>query len=252
MEENLSFTAEQVRFQHACDVIFHKQVQRDSIGTLSEKTLHAALKYYFEPDVSKQEVRIGRMAADIYNGDDIIEIQTRQFNKLRNKLDFFLPDYHVTIVHPIAVRKRIFQVDPETGAVSKGRLSPVKGSKYHIFPELYKIKSYLHNEHLHFCIMLLETEEYRIMPPQGKRRRRQKINSDKVPKTLIDEIYINCVDDYVQLLPTDLPEEFTSNDFSVAAGIPVSLAQSALNILFDTGTVIRVGKAGQSYLYRVK
>ena len=143
-------------------------------------------------------------------------------------------------------------VDPETGAVSKGRLSPVKGSKYHIFPELYKIKSYLHNEHLHFCIMLLETEEYRIMPPQGKRRRRQKINSDKVPKTLIDEIYINCVDDYVQLLPTDLPEEFTSNDFSVAAGIPVSLAQSALNILFDTGTVIRVGKAGQAYLYRVK
>lgn len=252
MEENFEFTAEQMRFQYACDMIFHQQVQRDSIGTLSEKTLHAALKYYFEPDISKQEVPIGRMVADIYNGDDIIEIQTRQFNKLRKKLDFFLPDYHVTIVHPIAVRKRIFQVDMETGAVSKGRLSPLKGSKYHIFPELYKIKPYLHDEHLHFCIMLLETEEYRIMEPKGRGRRRKKTNSDKVPKKLLDEIYINSISDYEQLLPPDLPEQFTSADFASAAGIPVALAQSALNILFDTGTVIRIGKSGHSYLYQVE
>lgn len=60
------------------------------IGTLSEKTLHAVLKNYYEPDENKHEVAIDGYYADIFNDSGIIEIQTRQLNKLRDKLAVFL------------------------------------------------------------------------------------------------------------------------------------------------------------------
>ena len=41
--------------------------------------------------------------ADIYKDGEIIEIQTRQFNRMRGKLQAFLPLYPVTIVYPIPV-----------------------------------------------------------------------------------------------------------------------------------------------------
>ena len=37
-------------------------------------------------DVTKQEVKIGNYYADIYNGDEIIEVQTGNLNKLRDKV----------------------------------------------------------------------------------------------------------------------------------------------------------------------
>ena len=65
--------------------------QRLGIGTLSEKTVHAILKNYYEPDEDRQEIPIEKYVADIYANGEIIEIQTRQFNKMRNKLTAFLP-----------------------------------------------------------------------------------------------------------------------------------------------------------------
>ncbi len=52
-------------------------------------------------------------------------------------------------------------------------------------------------------------------------------------------------------MPYELEEPFHSKDFAKAAHIPLSLAQTVLNILLEMGTVERVGKQGNSYLYRV-
>ena len=46
--------------------VINKEQQRLGIGTLSEKTLHAFLKNYYEPDVDKQEIPIDRYVADIF------------------------------------------------------------------------------------------------------------------------------------------------------------------------------------------
>ena len=70
---------------------------RQGIGTLSEKTVHAVMKNYYAPDTDMHEIPIENFVADIYNGQEIIEIQTRAFNKMRRKLDAFLPLYPVTI-----------------------------------------------------------------------------------------------------------------------------------------------------------
>ena len=90
-------------FVNAKDKIIGKAHNNKGIGTLSEKTLHAVLKLYYEPDEDKHEVAMSGYYADIYNDKGIIEIQTRQLNKLRDKLSVFLQDYHVTVVYPASI-----------------------------------------------------------------------------------------------------------------------------------------------------
>ena len=132
-------------FEAAKKKIIGVDRQRMGIGTLSEKTVHAILKNYYEPDEDKQEIPIENYVADIYADGEIIEIQTRQFNRMRDKLKAFLPLYPVTIVYPIPREKWIIWIDEETGELSKKRKSPVRGNPYMAFPELYKIKMFLKN-----------------------------------------------------------------------------------------------------------
>ena len=99
--KNIVSCSNDERFLAACDRIIHTEHIENGIGTLSEKTVHSVLKYYLEPDTSFHEVKTGRYVADIRTPDGIYEIQTRQFNKLRNKLEAFLPEYSVTVVYPI-------------------------------------------------------------------------------------------------------------------------------------------------------
>ena len=88
-------------FNTACEKTIQKERKQNGIGTLKEKTLHAVLKNFYEPDISCQEIKIGRFVADILHENQIIEIQTRSFNSMRKKLDNFLGLYPVTIVYPI-------------------------------------------------------------------------------------------------------------------------------------------------------
>ena len=46
------------------EILFQKREKR-GIGTLKEKTLHAVLKEYLEPDKGCQEIRVDRYVADI-------------------------------------------------------------------------------------------------------------------------------------------------------------------------------------------
>ena len=57
------------------------------IGTLGEKSLHAVLKRYYQPDESLHERKVGRMTVDAVLSDgSLLEIQTRGFSSLRKKL----------------------------------------------------------------------------------------------------------------------------------------------------------------------
>lgn len=241
----------QEQFEQSCDRVTNTEVVREGIGTLSEKTLHAVLKNYFEPDPLNHEIKIGKHYADIYNENGIIEIQTRQFNKLRSKLTVFLKDYIVTVVYPIPYEKKLFWVNEETGEVTKGRKSPKRGNAYAIFPELYKIKSLLNNENIRFCITLVNLEEYRFLNGWSYDKKRGSTCNDRIPTTLVDEIYINSREDYQRFIPEGLPEQFDSKEFAKAAKISVSLAQVVLNILTEVKAVERVGKRSRSILYEL-
>ena len=241
----------QQRFEAAKNKIIGIDRQRLGIGTLSEKTVHAILKNYYEPDEDRQEIPIENYVADIYADGEIIEIQTRQFNKLRDKLKAFLSLYPVTIVYPIPREKWLIWIDEESGELSTKRKSPKKGNAYMIFPELYKIKMFLKDKNLRIRPVLLDMEEYRLLNGWSHDRKKGSSRFDRIPTQLVEEVEINCLEDYMQFVPYDLSEQFTTKDFARAAHITTALAQTTLNILYHVGVVERVGKQGKAYLYEV-
>ncbi|MCM1101075.1 MAG: hypothetical protein NC398_06795 [Acetatifactor muris] len=242
---------DQQAFQAAKDKIIGVDRQRLGIGTLSEKTVHAVLKNFYEPDEDHQEIPIENYVADIYHDGEIIEIQTRQFNKMRNKLSAFLPLYPVTIVYPIPREKWIIWIDEETGELSKPRKSPLKGSPYTVFPELYKIKPFLKNTNLRLRLVLMDMEEYKLLNGWSKDRKKGSGRYDRIPLQLIEEVEINRVEDYMQFVPYELEGEFTVREFAKAAHISADLAGTVVNILYDIGVINRIGKRGRAYLYTV-
>lgn len=239
------------RFQTAKEKIIGVERQRHGIGTLSEKTVHAVLKYFYAPDTDMHEIPIGNYVADIYTGQEIIEIQTRSFNVMRPKLSCFLQNYPVTIVYPIPHCKWISWIDEATGECSPKRKSPLTGSAYLAFPELYKLKMFLKNENLRFRFVLLDMEEYRLLNGWSRDKKKGSCRFDRIPIRIVDEIIIERREDYMQFVPLSL-DLFTSMQFAKAAHIRKTLAQTTLNILFELGIVKRVGKQGNSYLYQVE
>lgn len=239
-------------FEAAKEKVIGVDRQRLGIGTLSEKTVHAILKNYYEPDEDKQEIPIENYVADIYADGEIIEIQTRQFDRIRNKLSVFLPLYPVTVVYPIPREKWLIWIDEESGELSKKRKSPAKGNPYLAFKELYKIKMFLKEPNLRFKLVFLDMEEYRLLNGWSSDRKKGSSRFDRIPTKLVEEVDITCLEDYMQFVPYELPEEFTTKDFAKTAHIPLRLAQIVLHILHYVGTVERVGKQGNSYLYRAE
>ena len=58
--------------------------------------------------------------------------------------------------------------------------------------------------------------------------------------------------DYMQFVPYELEDGFTSKDFARVCRINKSTAGLALNILNYMGMVKRTGKQGNSYIYEVE
>lgn len=238
------------RFLEVCDQLVYGEKQKNGIGTLSEKVLHAVLKHYFEPDESRHEVKVGNYIADIFCGSAIIEIQTANFNKLRSKLDLFLQSYQVTVVYPIAARKWLSWIDPETGEVTKKRKSPKTGTPYEAFFELYKIKSYLTHPNFRLRLLLFDSMEYRFLNGWSEDKKRGSSRSDRIPVGLTEEIFLETAADYGQLIPPDLIDGFTSADYKKSSRLSIKRAQTALNVLHAIGAVERIGKKGNQFVYK--
>lgn len=247
--EDLSILDE--KFQAAKNKIVGLNRERHGIGTLSEKTVHAVLKNLYEPDEDCHEVPIEKFVADIYTNNEIIEIQTRSFNKMREKLSCFLQQYPVTVIYPIPYQKWLIWIDEETGEFSEPRKSPVKGTEYTAFIELYKIKMFLKHENIHFRLLLLDMEEYRLLNGWSKDKKKGSHRFDRIPLHLIREVSIECKEDYMQFVPAELEGGFTVKDFAKTAHIKASLAGVTLNILHEVGTVEKVGKKGNAWIYNV-
>ena len=182
------------------------------IGTLSEKALHAALKSYYEPDFESREVKVGGFVADIVGENGIIEIQTRGFDRLGRKLDAFLE----------AAR---------------------------VFPELYKIKKQLMHPNFRLCIPLLEVTDYKYLDGYGKQKKLRATRGERIPEALLGEVICESRWDYLNLLPEDLPEPFTTKTLAKAMRRAQTQAQCAANVLYFMGVLERVGKEKNAYLY---
>lgn len=239
----------QSAFLQACREEMAGERLRSGIGTLGEKTQHAVLKRFFGPEPESREVRVGPYVADVFGPEGIIEIQTRGFDRLRDKLDYFLQAAPVTVVYPVAAVKWLVKVR-EDGTAGARRKSPKRPGFCEILPEMYRIKPLLGREGLGFCVLLLETEEFRLERPEIKVGRKRTACFERMPVRLLDALWLESLYDFRKLLPPGLPEEFTVKDFAPLAKLSCGKARAALNVLRTAGAVELAGKKGRAYLYK--
>lgn len=246
---------DQIRWQHAKDKIIGINRERQQIGTLSEKTVHAVVKNYYEPNEDYQEIPIEGKCADIYTADGkIIEIQTRAWNKLKDKLDIFLQSYDVTAVLPMPDHKQIIWIDPDTGELCKPGPNKRCYSRYAPLIEIYKIRKYLNNPNMHVRILKLDMIEYKLL--SGRSRDRKRFGAerlDRIPTNLTDEIVLDMPEDYMQYVPENLPDEFKSKDFAKAAKLTERATGYVIGLLKEIGIIEKIGTAERgAYVYRIK
>ena len=227
-------------------------VTRDSgIGTLGEKTLHAVLKQYIEPNKEKREIRVGASVADIFNEDGITEIQTRSFLKLKKKLPTLLDTAPVTIVYPIPHQKWLTWIDPKTGEASERRKSPKVGRFFDGLYELSMIREFLSDSRLTVKIMLIDMEEYRNLDGWGNGGKRGSSRNERIPTALFDEYHLCSPDDYLIFVPETMPSEFTLKEYMKAAKVNKRQGQAGVYILRTLGFVDVSGKRGRENLYKI-
>ncbi len=247
-----------ILFDETCEQVLNSAILKDGvigdssqIGTLQEKTVHAVVKKYIEPDSSKHEIKIEQFFADIVNEKGIIEVQTGNFNVLRRKLKVMLELQPVTVVYPVTHIKMLHWINHETGEISKPRKSNLKGSPNSIFRELYKVKSFLNHPNLKFHIILMDVDEFRLLDGWSKDKKSGATKCDRIPTKLVDEIKLESVEDYKLFLPDNLAETFTVKDYQFASKIRHKDAQVSIHILNYLGTIKRIGKKGRAYLYSI-
>lgn len=244
------------RLQAAIESVRQSAGAAGGIGTLSEKSLHATLKWYFEPHGECHEIEIGGFFADIVGENGIVEIQTGSFGNLRKKLAAFLPLAAVTVVYPIITSKKIISADRKTGEILSSRISNLHGNIYTVFEELWQLADIAAHENFTLSLLLLDADEVRTFgSPPDKRVKRQRSKrgvfiSDKLPTKIHGELILKCRSDYAVFLPDALPQEYTSLDFARLGGMSRDAASHILGTLFRLGVCERVGKAGRYYLYK--
>lgn len=220
------------------------------IGTLQEKILHVILKRAYQEDDHNHEIKLNGYVVDIFTENNVIEIQTRQFNKLRNKLIALLPEYPVTIVYPIPYIKYLSWIDPLTGESTKQRKSPKQGTLYDSVNELYKIKMFLTHPGLSIHIVFIDLLEYRLLNGWSDDKKKGSWRNDRIPLQYRHTIELHNQLDYQQFLPIELNETFTSKEFMKISKTSKRITQVTLNILQSVNVIEVIGKQGRLNLYQ--
>lgn len=237
-------------FNEACARVREGSIRPGGIGILQEKPLHATLKWWVDHNPDHHEVTLpcGRVA-DVYDGERVYEIQTGGFSPLRPKLEVLLPQYPVTVVHPIPRRKYLSWIHPDTGETTPTRKSPKVGDFAQSLRQLIYILPLLGHPNLTITLVMLDVEEQRIADGWSRDGKRGSHRAVLLPLSLEDTLTLRCPADYGALIPAALPQEFTAAQFSKATRMQGRHLNGALKVLLDRGVLRREKKVGNAWIY---
>ena len=225
---------------------------KGGIGTLNERCLHRIIKNYYDDDRAHHEIKICGFVADIVNNYGVTEIQTNNFSSLNKKLGEYLKYHDVTVVYPVSHIKHIVWINPQTGEITARNKSPKVGTGAEFLYEASRIRSHLKNKRLHFDILLIDMDEYRLQNGWSRDGKRGSVRADRRPLSLYGTVKINTASDLKKLLPADMPDgSFTLKDFEKVMKMKGITAKFSLNALIEFGAVEVCGKDGRCVLYRL-
>lgn len=219
-----------------------------TIGTLSERSLHAALKEWYAQPGDLLETRIDGYVIDLVRDNLLVEIQTRHCGSLRRKLEKLLESHRVRLVHPIAREKWIVKIDTD-GVILERRKSPGRGRIEHIFRELVSIPHLMMHPNFELEVLLIREEEIRRDDGQGSWRRKGWSIVDRRLVEVVECRLFQSPDDFLSLLPTDLTQPFTNRNLAVALHQRLPVAQKMTYCLSKMKALQTVGKQGNAHLF---
>ena len=224
--------------------------ERYNIGTYKEKKLHIILKKYFEENPEFHEIKVNGFIADICRDGIITEIETSGFSGLGPKLAAYLPQFRVNLVYPLAARKYVSWIDPETSEITPRKKSPKKANVYDTLFELVRILPYVKNENLTVISPMMEIDEYRMLDGWSKDRKRGSNRYERVPVDLIGMHILHSDEDYRGLIPEVLPEQFSAGEFCKAIGRDERIGRGCMKVLENRGVLMKSEKQGRLQLWR--
>lgn len=239
-----------VRFTEARARVLGETYNVGGIGSLSEKSLHRIVKLFLEPDASCHEIKHLGYVADIKNDGGITEIQTRNFSLLVPKLRAFLADTKVSVVYPLPYEKYITVIDRESGEMSERKKSPKKSRVYDAFYELYNIREFVSHPNFSLILLFLNVDEYRYNGGKVLGRLRKSVRAERIPNSVEKIIEFRNPEDYLLMLPDELPDEFCAADFNRAVGKRFKHAYSGIRILSEIGLLSEGERVGKKVIYK--
>jgi len=220
-----------------------------AIGSLRETPFHAALKALVAPPGSAFEVAVDGYVIDAVTPGLLIEVQTRSVGKLRPKLAVLLPDHRLRLVIPLAENRWIER--RPAGGDGPRRRSPKHACLLHLFAELVSIADVLPHPNLEIEAVMTDQLELREHVPGKAWRRGGWVVTGRELIRVNERRLFRSPADLGELLPP-LQEPFTSRELGELAGVPARLAGQIAYTLHRAGSLERVGKAGNAFLYGFK
>lgn len=249
---------EREKFRAICREVLLERTSSEGggIGTLNEKRMHIALKRFVCADETRYEADMGkRYVADIKLDEEIFEIQTGSLYPLKAKIEHYIEtsDCHVTVVHPIPMRRFRIWIDPATGESQPRKRIPGISSIFAEAHELVYISEALATGRVAVWFLFIEEEEYRFLDGRGKDKKIHSSRFERLPVDLIDEAVFAEKQDFLALIPEGLPAAFTTEEYRKAAKIPHSKhAYMALAALANIGIIEETEKKGRARAWRIK
>ena len=107
------------------------------------------------------------------------------------------------------------------------------------------------HENLHFCFVFVDVVEFKNLDGYGKDKKKRASSFNKLPIDINEIINIENFSEFKTIFSGE-EKEFTSKDLAKMKKIKLKDAQVALTVLNYLEIVERIGKQGNSYLYKVK
>ena len=143
-------------------------------------------------------------------------------------------------------------VDAKTGEATPRKRSPKRERAIHLLPELYCLLPYLGNERLHFRLLMIEEEDFRILTGRKDNRKRGARLYERMPLSLLGEMEFSSPTDFALFLPEDLPSPFTVKDFSQKTGLRGRDAYSAVHVLEKLHVIAATDPIGRAMAFERK
>jgi hypothetical protein len=229
--------------------MIHAMENGNTIGTLQERSLHAAIKKLYEGPTTQMEVALEGYVIDAVKDDLLIEIQTRNFTSIRKKLSALMKNHRIRLVYPIPAEKWIIRQSPDSEKEISRRRSPKQQGIANLFEELVSIPTFLLHKNFSLEVILIREEEIRMKNSNASWKRRGWSSFDRKLVEVIERHIYNEPSDFLHLIPSLLQMPFTSSMLAEAAGIPKHIAQKMTYCLRKMEVLKIAGKRGNAFLY---